>query len=970
MTDRERLERGKQDRADGITRRDFLKMLGAGFAALAAAGCKLRPPKEAIVPYADQPEGAPPGVSRWYASTCGGCPSACGVLVKSRDGRPIKMEGNPDHPLSRGGLCARGQATVLDLYDSERLRQPLAGASPASWPEVDAAVRAGLASARREGREIRVVSHAVVSPSLQAAVAGFLGRFPGARHVVYDSLPAAAIIEAHRRTHGRPVLPHYLFGSARAIVSFDADFLGTWISPVEFAKAWAANRRPEEIMSWHAQFEARLSATGANADLRVPLRPSQELAAALALGRLVASGVSWPGPLPAAPAPAPVADGTLRQTAKMLLSVRGRGLVVSGSADPAVQTVVNWINGMLGNYGQTLDISRPSLQLQGEAGAMDRLIAELEAGSVGALIVLDANPAQDHARAGEFAAAMAKAGLTAVLSQRRDETASLAKFVCVTPHALESWDDAEPVAGVVSLTQPLLSPLFDTRPAIESLLAWSGRPGPAFEFIQERWRAKVFPRQKDIRSFTAFWDEALRRGAVSISAAARPAAAFDAGSLAGLRPARRAKAGAFELVPYAGVALGDGRQANNPWLQELPDPVTKVSWGNCACLSPADAARLGVAEGRMVRLSAGGRALDLPAYVQRGQADGVVAVALGYGRKAAGPVAANFPTVKFLPIEEDPAGGGDVYPLCAAETVSVTPLPATVQLAKTQLFDSQEVPFTGEKRRALRETTLRGYAKEPVEASASEEAASGNGLWPRHDYKGRKWGLAINLTACTGCSACVVACQAENNIPVVGKAEVRKSREMHWLRIDRYFSGAPDAPNPGIAFQPMLCQHCDNAPCETVCPVLATVHSTEGLNMQVYNRCVGTRYCANNCPFKVRRFNWFDYRHRDLLQNLALNPDVTARTRGVMEKCSLCVQRIYSAKFEADSAGRALKDGDITPACAQSCPADAIVFGDLNDPQSRVSRLARANHSYRVLSELGVGPSVFYQVKVRNMREA
>jgi len=967
MTNKERRGRERQDRAEGLTRRDFLKMLGAGFAALAASGCKMRPPKETIVPYADQPEVAPPGVARWYASTCGGCHSACGVLVKSRDGRPIKMEGNPDHPLSRGGLCARGQATVLDLYDSERLKHPLAGAAPASWPEVDAAVLAGLARAGREGRAIRIVSHTVVSPTLQAAVAGLLGRFPGAGHVVYDSLPAAAIIEAHRRTHGRPVLPHYLFGRARAIVSFDADFLGTWVSPVEFTKAWAANRRPEDIMSWHAQLEARMSVTGANADLRVPLRPSQEYAAAVALGRLVARGSAWRGAWPAAPAQAPVSAAALRQTAEMLLGVRGRGLVISGSADPAVQAVVNWINEMLGNYGQTLDITRPSLQLQGQAGAMDRLIAELESGSVGALIVLEPNPAQDHARAGDFAAAMGKAGLSVALSQRRDETAALAKFVGATPHALESWGDAEPVAGVVSLTQPLLAPLFDSRPAIESLLAWSGRPEPAFDFIQRRWRTRVFPRQKDFRGFTAFWDEALRRGAVSIGATARPSASFDAGPLPGLKPLRRAKPGALELVAYAGVALADGSQANNPWLQELPDPVTKVSWGNYACLSTTDAAGLGVAEGRMVRISAGARTLDLPAYVQPGQADGVIAIALGYGRKAAGPVAANFPTVKFLPIEEDPAGGGDAYPLCTADTVSVTPLSATVQLAKTQIYDSQEVPFTGEKRRALRETTLQDYAKEALPSSTTEEEAAGNGLWPHHDYKGRKWGMAINLTACSGCSACVVACQAENNIPVVGKAEVRKAREMHWLRIDRYISRTPEA---SLAFQPMLCQHCDNAPCETVCPVLATVHSTEGLNMQVYNRCVGTRYCANNCPFKVRRFNWFDYRHRDLLQNLALNPDVTVRTRGVMEKCTFCVQRIYSAKFEADGEGRALKDGDITPACAQSCPADAIVFGDLNDPQSRVSRLARSNRSYRVLSELGVGPSIFYQVKVRNRRGA
>jgi molybdopterin-containing oxidoreductase family iron-sulfur binding subunit len=966
MTDEEKKQFEAQDADDGLKRRDFLKILGGSFAAL-ASGCGLNSPQEKILPYAEKVEGAVPGLARWYASTCGSCPAACGVLVKSRDGRPIKLEGNPDHPLSRGGLCARGQASVLDLYDSERLKGPLADGAATTWAALDAAVAKGLAEARRKGRAVRVLSQTAPSPALDAAAAAFCARF-SAERVVYDTPSAAAIIAAHRLTHGRAVVPHYRFEAARAIVSFGADFLGTWLSPVEFTKSWSAKRRPDdgfEGMSWHAQFEPRLSVTGANADLRVPIRPSEELATVVELGRLLAARLGRGSFAPSAGRTS-VAEETLRQTVETLVVARGEALVVSGSADEAVQVAVNGINELLGAYGRTVDLARPSFQRRGEAGALDRLIAEMERGEVGALVVFGANPAYDHARADEFRAALKKVGSVVVLSERRDETAALAGLVATTPHFLESWGDAEPAAGVRSLVQPVIAPLFDSRPALESLLAWAGRPAKAHDFVRELWREKVFAGRKGAGSFDQFWDEALSRGSVTVEAPAAKRAAFDASPLSRLRSARAsAPAGGFELDAYAGIALFDGRQANNPWLQELPDPVTKVSWGNVALFSPEDAKRLGVEDGRMVRLTAGGRAVELPACVQPGQAAGVVAAALGYGRSSAGPIAANLPMRKLLPIDYDAPGGADVYPLSSATAVAVAVLPGVSTLAKTQLFDSLTVPFTGQTRPIVLETSLQDYYTRPP-AAPSEEADAG--MWPRHEYKGHKWGMAVNLTSCTGCSGCVIACQVENNVPVVGKAEVRKGRELHWIRIDRYYGGEKPEADPDVAFQPMLCQHCDDAPCETVCPVLATVHSTEGLNMQVYNRCVGTRYCANNCPYKVRRFNWFDYAHEDLVQNLALNPDVTVRSRGVMEKCSFCTQRIYSAKFGADAEGRALKDGDVTPACAQSCPAEAIVFGDMNDPESRVSKLAREGHSYRVLEELGTGPSVFYGVKVRNTR--
>lgn len=969
MTTIEAMALEAEERAAGVTRREFLKVLGASYAALCAAGCRPRPPKDKIVPLSEAPEGYVPGLARWYATTCAACSAGCGVLAKSRDGRPIKLEGNPEHPLSRGGLCARGQAAVLDLYDSERLRGPSAQGRPAPWATADDAVRAGLEACRRAGKAVRVLSRTLVSPSARAALEVFLKAHPGAGHVVYDPLSSGAVLEAHRLTHGRRVLPHYRFDAAQAIVSFDSDFLGLWVSPVEFARDWASKRLPAEgweRMSWHAQFEPRLSLTGAKADLRVPLRPSEELAAVVALGQRVARRVSWPGALPAS-AGATAADSvTLGACAEMLAGSPKRALVVSGSSDVSVQVAVNWINEMLGAYGSTLDISRPSLQRQGDDSALDALVAEMERGEVGALFIWDANPAYEHPRGADFAKAMGKVPLSVALSERKDETAALAGWVCPVPHFLESWGDAEPVSGTLSLTQPLLAPLFDPRSALESLLAWSGKEEDAYSFLRERWRREVYPhRTAKAQTFESFWHDVVRTGVVVVPVSGAPASRFNPGSLGTLKPARRAAGpGEFELAAYPSVAMGDGRQANNAWLQELPDPISRVSWGNHASFSPADAERLGIVEGRVVRLRAGGRQIELPAQVQPGLAEGVIAAALGYGRPGAGKIAANEPMVKLLPVERDLLAGADLYPFMRSGAVSVEATGQMSQLAKMQRYDFQVDPYLGNPRDSAREMSIQDYYKEAPGGQPRE----GVSLWPRHEYAGHKWAMAIDLGSCTGCAGCVIACQAENNVPVVGKAEVRKSRDMAWLRIDRYYAGAPEpAPaNPAVSFQPMLCQHCDNAPCETVCPVLATVHSEEGLNQQVYNRCVGTRYCANNCPYKVRRFNWFDYAHQDLVQNLALNPDVAVRSRGVMEKCSLCVQRITAARIDARAGGNRLADGAVKTACQQSCPAQAIVFGDINDPESRIAKLARDPRGYRLLGELGVGPSVFYQAKVTN----
>ena len=923
--------------AISLKRREFLQLLTVSFAAL--AGCKLKTPKEKLAAAMAPPEEAVPGRGLWYATTCQACPALCGALAKVRDGRPIKLEGNPEHPATRGGLCARGQASLLDLYDSQRYASPLISGRPADWEEADRLVLSALEKARAGGKACRLLTATWASPTARGLVARLRERFPGLGRVIYDEPSLLASLEAHRLTHGRRALPSYHLEKAGVIVAFDADFLGTWGSPVEYARGWAARRKPGDRnnpMSWHAQFEARLSITGAGADLRVPLRPSERYGTLAALGRLVAKKTGWTGPLPPAGTTG-VSPEVLERTADHLAAWQRRAVLLCGAADTDTQVLANWVNHMLGAYDGIADLAQPSGLAGGEPGAFDKLLAELDRGEVGVLIVRGCNPAQDHPRAAEFRLAAAKAGLLVCLSGRRDETSALAGVVCPEHHPLESWADHDAHAGVLSLSQPALPPLGNTRDALETLAGWAGRKAPALDLVREHWRAEVFPRQKKVGGFEEFWERSVQAGIAVIESGGRPAGFLPA-ALRGLRAPALPPAG-FEFDAYSGVALGAGLQANNPWLQELPDPVTKTTWGNVASFSPADAGELGV-----------------------------IAAALGYGRSGIGPIAGNFPQEKLLPVDFEPAGGADVLPLLGASGVRVEVLSRIERLAKTQRYDHLTDPVMGKRRDLVRETSLAAFAADARAGNPAGPAETS--LWPEHEYKGHRWAMAIDLNACTGCSACVVGCNLENNVPVVGKAEVAKSRDMHWLRIDRYYSGSPAAAegSPEVLFQPVLCQHCDNAPCETVCPVLATLHSDEGLSMQVYNRCVGTRYCENNCPYKVRRFNWFDYAHADLMRNLALNPDVTVRSRGVMEKCSFCVQRIFAAKGDAKTEGRGLRDGDILPACAQSCPTGAIVFGDLNDPGSRVARLAADGRAYRLLEELGTRPSVRYLTRVRNKR--
>lgn len=967
--------------ASAYSRRSFLKLTGFAVAGGTLASCSPAPLKKAI-PYLVQPEEVVPGRAYWYASVCGACSAGCGVLTKNREGRPVKLEGNPTHPLSRGGLCAVGQASVLGLYDSQRLKGPMASGKETSWQEADAAIAALLAQARTNGDGVRVLTGSINSPTLRRAIDGFVGSFAGGKRVTYDPLSASAILDAHERTHGIRALPRYRFENAEVIVSFDADFLGTWISPVEYTTAYRTRRDPQN-MSWHAQVESRMSITGAKADKRVVVGPGEIGPALASIAAAIAAAAGVPHGFGTIPSTT-VDQNLLHEIATRLWEARGKALVVCGRNDVDTQVIVNMINHLLAGYGATLDLAAPSSQRQGNDRELWALIDDMNAGKIAALFVHGVNPAYDMPGLAE---AIKNVKLVVSLSERIDETSSLAHYICPDHHWLESWGDSEPVAGVVAISQPAVRPLGKTRSALDSFAIWGGSQQGAYDVVRKSWSETVFTRQSDSASFDAFWDKSVHDGHALVTAPAQALAPFDPVSISKVPAAAPASAQSpcIELYPKAGLL--DGRHAHNPWLQEMPDPISKITWDNYVAISPATAEAMKIAEGDVVRVAAKGAggadvSIELPAQVQPGQHDGVLAIALGYGRmgtdrfEKVGPQwLEGRPTVaKGSTVGRNAAIFKTYDGACIADVAygaTITKTGARYQLAATQTHHTLTVPkhLAGshpEPRPIVQEATLAALAADPHAGAA--HVHEGHGLWPEdHKYTGARWGMAIDLTKCTGCSACVVSCQAENNVPVVGKDEVMRRREMHWIRIDRYY--AEHEGGVDVAFQPMMCQHCGNAPCETVCPVLATVHSSEGLNQQVYNRCVGTRYCANNCPYKARRFNWFDYPHEDRLQNMVLNPDITIRTRGIMEKCSFCVQRIQEAKAEAKQRGEAVKDGEIQPACAQSCPAQAIVFGDMNDAKSAVSMARSNSRHYRVLAEINVEPSVGYLRLIRNREE-
>ncbi|MBL7923160.1 MAG: TAT-variant-translocated molybdopterin oxidoreductase [Bacteroidia bacterium] len=989
----------KADSGSSSSRRDFLKFLGFSVAAASLAACEA-PVKKAI-PYVVKPEEVTLGIPNYYASTYADGSDYCSILVKTREGRPIKIEGNELSSVTKGATNARVQASVLSLYDHARLQQPMANKKRSDWATVDAEIIAKLNQQIASDRKIAIVTSSLYSPSAKKAIADFVARYSTARHIVYDAVSYYGIIRGNELSFGKAVVPTYSFDKAEVIVSFGADFLQNWLSPIEFARQYGETRKlrnGRKTLSKHHQFEAMLSLSGANADQRHKIKPSQQSAVVASLYNKVAALAGGT----AVNAVSTPLDKTLDAVARELVAAKGKSVVVSGSNDPNEQVLVNAINHLLGNYGATIDIDR-SCNLKGSNDtAVAELMSDMSNGSLGAVIFWNCNPAYSLPDGKAFQAALSKVALKISLADREDETAQYCDYICPDHHYLESWGDAEPYKGHFSLMQPTIRPLFNTRQAAESIMKWAGATQPDYyTYIQDYWRANIYPMQTGISSFEAFWNQSLRDGVFEAAFVIGGASAFT-GDVAAAASQLAKPASGIEVLTYEKAGLGNGAFANNPWLQELPDPITKICWDNYFAVLPAYAEKMGWRQGNIIEVKVGNVSVKGPVLLQPAVADETIAVALGYGRTKTGKAGNNV--------------GFNAYPFVSLTTAGMKYYATGANVSKTVEDDyklaSTQTHHTMMGREIVKETSLAAWLKDPRAGNATELIASPYGpktpaeldLWatektPGFERVNHAWGLGIDLNSCIGCGACVIACNAENNVPVVGKDEIGRAREMHWIRIDRYYTSdttkhnaadkglgkldmyaemeVPAAENPQVMFQPVMCQHCNHAPCETVCPVAATTHSSDGLNMMAYNRCVGTRYCANNCPYKVRRYNWFKYSDNeqfpynmnDSLGKMVLNPDVTVRSRGVMEKCSMCIQRIQYGRLEAKKEGRRPKDGEIKTACAQGCPTNAIVFGDFNDPNSEISTLFKDERSYHLLAEINTKPSVFYQTKVWNRAE-
>jgi MoCo/4Fe-4S cofactor protein with predicted Tat translocation signal len=1006
-------------------RRDFLKYLGFGISAATLAACEI--PLRRAVPYVTKPDSVVPGVANYYASSFveGGDYNA--ILVKTREGRPIKIESNTLYGVE--GSSARAQASVLGLYDTHRFQSAGQIAdgkyTTAKWDDVDAAIKAKLAAGNAT-----VLTGSVLSPTAKAAMAEFVAKYPNSKVVSYDAVSYNGILEANLVCFGDRVIPHYRFDNANVIVSFDADFLGTWVSPTEFNQQYAKGRRIENHedakMSRHIQVESRMSLTGSNADNRILVKPSEQGAAIATLYNEVAALTG--GTQVSAPRVNETAAKALKKVAAELAANKGKSLVVSSSNNVGEQTLVNEINELLGNYGSTIDFANANLQRQGSDAAVQGLISEMNAGSVNALIVWGCNPVYDLPNGDQFKAGMAKVGLTVSLAGKMDETTAACKYVAPANHFLESWGDAEAKRGQITLIQPTIAQIFSTRQAELSLLRWAdsanvnwGAEQPYYEYLKANWQKSYFKPGKYL-AFQSFWDNTLHDGV--FGAAAAPAAKPCNCDL-NLAASMVTKPGSSEceISFYESVNVGDGRYADNPWLQELPDPVTRTVWGNHLSLplkwngSNDFTSMNDLQDGDIVEVTVNGKTEKVVVVRQFGQMEGTVALAVGYGRTVGGAgkgVGANvYPMMKM-----DKGSAITFGDATISKKAGVDKDFATVQYHHTMGITGQQAGYESKQnadgtinldekalgpgyfKGALTDRSvinkanlseLKAKVGELVEKREEFARLNAETLYPKHEAftAGPHWKMYVDLNSCTGCAACTVACMSENNVPVVGKKEVHRHHEMTWLRIDRYYYG--DVTNPNTVYQPMMCQHCDNAPCENVCPVNATNHSHDGLNQMTYNRCIGTRYCANNCPYKVRRFNWLDYTTADLfpynenyknddnmltsngnpmyadnLVRMVLNPDVTVRSRGVIEKCSFCVQRIQEGKLTAKRDNRTIRDADVKTACQTACPTGAITFGNGNDPESTVSKKIENPMNYLVLEDINVAPNVVYSMKVNN----
>ena len=996
LGDKETLE------TSSTSRRDFLKYVGFTTAAASLAACE--GPVVKSIPYVVKPDDIIPGVADWYATTVADGYDFANVLVKTREGRPIQIMPNKE---ANGTTNARVQASVLSLYDeSLRLQQVTKGGSEITWVDADREIGASLAELRDAKKSVVLLTGTMASPSTDQIVQEFTAAYPNIKHVVYDAVSESGAADAFEAMYGERALPNYHLDKAEVIVSFGADFLGDFHGG--FEKKYIQGRKPENgKMSYHVQLESNMSLTGANADKRLVVKPSDQVFALLNLynaitGNKVASKVTSK-------------DAEIKKLANTLKEAGSKAVVLTGLNDKNAQLITFAINKALNS--KIIDVSNTLNVRQGNDAEVAQLVSDLKSGAVAGVISYNVDPVFSLANGKEFAAAL-KGKLSVAIAVENNDTVAASNYVLPATHFLESWGDVSISKGNYSLVQPTIQKLFKTRQLQEILLKWSGSSASYYDYLKSFWANEILEGSS--------WNTALHNGFFSKEISVNRTVNKLSIPTVAANLFKSVKASPLELVLYTTTGIGDGKQANNPWLQEFPDPLTRASWDNYITISQADAKRLdftnpvkdnGAIDGDYANISVNGVTVsNVPVYIQPGQAPGSIGLALGYGRT--------------LGFKDEMKVGVNAYPLYKdAQTiqygVSIEKVSGTHKFACTQV----QKTIAG-RHDILKEVSLKDYINiDPkdhkngwnipamVSYDHQEVEAKSIDLWAEHNREiGHHFNLSIDLTSCTGCGSCVVACHAENNVPVVGKNEVRVGRDMHWLRIDRYYSSGveeqykeatgheptspkvrkfatdelglsraemyeaieTEAENPQVTFQPMMCQHCNHAPCETVCPVAATTHSRQGQNHMAYNRCVGTRYCANNCPYRVRRFNWFNYSNNnefDFHMNneygkMVLNPDVVVRSRGVMEKCSMCIQMTQATILKAKKEGRKIEAGEFATACSSACTTGSLQFGDVNNEKEVVTKLAADKRAYHVLDYLQTKPNVVYQVKVRNTNEA
>ena len=919
------------------SRRDFLKFLGFSTAAATLAACET--PVNKVIPYVVKPEETVPGIANYYASTIYDGHDFASVLVKTREGRPIKLESN------KTCTNARVQASVLSLYDSARLRNPMKDGKDSDWKTVDTDITSKLNEIKNNGGNIALLTSTIISPTTEKLISDFSEKYGNVKHIQMDALSSHGMLEANLETFGVRALPNYNFDKADVIVSFGADFIGNWGHPNNESD-YSKGRNPKNgKMSKHFQVESTLTLTGSNADERIQIKPSEQAGLLSNLYNAL-NGSS-------------TLDKRIAKIVDSLIEAK-TSIVVCNSNDKEVQLLVNAINNKLGNYGSTIDMQKTSYLRKGNDKDVSNLVDDINSGKIDALITYNVNPSYNLVNADEFNKGLGKVDLKISTSLYMDETAINMDYVCPDNHNLESWGDANPSNGEYTLMQPTINPLFNGRQFQDSLLSWIGSSEEYYNLLKNSYSS---------------WEEKLHDGyfegeQVNHSLTSNfSAPSFSIPSSKGIE---------FEISEK--ISMGDGSNSNNPWLQELPDPLSRACWDNYLTMSASTARDLGIKNwhvsngalnGSKVNITVNSKTLEnVPVLIQPGQAVGSVAMAVGYGRTNAGKCGTGV--------------GHNAFTFVNGGKADISIIEGEHEFAGVQLH------HTMMGRDIVKETTLADFINDPSSGNHREKYYTHDGLktsdqvtlWDKHDHQtGHFWNQSIDLTLCTGCAACVISCHAENNVPVVGKEEVRKSRDMHWLRIDRYFSSEmtkersaeekisaidmysemeDPSENPEVVFQPVMCQHCNNAPCETVCPVAATTHSAEGLNHMTYNRCVGTRYCANNCPYKVRRFNWFqysdndkfDYNMNDDYGKMVLNPDVVVRSRGVIEKCSMCIQMIQEIKLKAKTNGVSVKDEDVQTACSSACSTGAMIFGDSNDSSHEIYNLKNDPRKYDLLLSL------------------